>query len=98
MKVWKRVLEMLCGLNDLLGSSQASLIALFTYTTHADSIRMSVVDCRVNLFAHTTHADSIRMSVVACRGNLFTRTAHVDSIRMSVVACRVEPLHSHCSR
>ena len=42
MKVWKRVLEMLCGLNDLLCSSQASLIALFTHTTHADSIRMSV--------------------------------------------------------
>ena len=65
---------MLCGLNDLLGSSQASLIALFTHM-HADSVRMSVVDCRVNLFAHTAHVDSIRirMSVVACRVKMFMR-------------------------
>ena len=91
MKVWKRVLEALCSLNDLLHSSQASLIALFIYTAHADSIRMSVVACRVNLFTHTTHADSIRMSVVACRVNLFTHTTHVDSIKMSVT-CRVKML------
>ena len=83
---------MLCGLNDLLCSSQASLIARFTHTTYVDSIRMSVVAWRVNLFTHTAHADSIRMSVVACRMNLFTHTTHADSIRMSVVACRVKIL------
>ena len=51
MKVWKRVLDALCGLNELLRSFQASLIALFTHTTHADSIRMSV---GVKLFMHGT--------------------------------------------
>ena len=89
-KVWKRVLEMFCGLNDLLCSSQVSPLNLFTHATHADSIRMSVVACRVNLFTRTTHADSIRMTVVACRVNLFTYATHADSIRMSVVACRVK--------
>ena len=62
MKFMKRVLEMLCGFNDLMHSSQASLIALFTHTTHADNIRMSVVACRVNLFTHTTHADNVSSS------------------------------------
>ena len=67
MKVWRRVLETLFGLNDLLRSSQTFRIVLFTHTTHADSIRMSVVACRVDLFTYTAHAESIRMSVVACR-------------------------------
>ena len=42
MKVWKRVMEMLFGLNELLCSSQASLIALFTHTTHADNVSSSL--------------------------------------------------------
>ena len=89
MEVWKRVLETLCGLKDLLYFSQASLIALFTHATHADSIIMSAMACGANLFTHAAHADSIRMSAVACGANLFTHTAHADSIRMSAVACRV---------
>ena len=50
-------------MNDLLCSSQASLIALFTHTTHVDSIRMSVVACRVNLFTHTAHVDNVSSSL-----------------------------------
>ena len=71
MKVWKKVLEMLCSLKDFLHSSQSSLITLFTRTAHVDSIRMSAVACRVNLFTRTAHADSIRMSAVACRVKMF---------------------------
>ena len=42
-KVHKRVLEALCSLNNLLHSSQASLIAIFTHTARADCVRMSIV-------------------------------------------------------